>query len=44
FLALASFKLEQQHQDVLFNLFTAINNAMFHIARWVINLTPIRSF
>lgn len=44
FLALASFKLEQQHQDVLFNLFTAINNAMFHIARWVINLTPIGVF
>lgn len=44
FLALASFKLEQKHQDVLFDLFTAINNAMFHIARWVINLTPIGVF
>jgi Na+/H+-dicarboxylate symporter len=44
FLALASFKMEQKHQDVLFDLFTAINNAMFHIAKWVINLTPIGVF
>jgi Na+/H+-dicarboxylate symporter len=44
FLALASFKLEEKHQDVLFNLFTAINEAMFYIARWVINLTPIGVF
>ena len=44
FLALASFKLEQKYQDVLFDLFTAINNAMFHIAKWVINLTPIGVF
>ncbi len=41
FLALASFKMEQKYQTVLFDLFTAINNAMFHIARWVIHLTPI---
>ena len=44
FLALASFKMEQKHQDVLFDLFTAINEAMFHIAKWVINLTPIGVF
>ena len=44
FLALASFKLEQKHQDVLFDLFTAINEAMFFIAKWVINLTPIGVF
>jgi len=44
FLALASFKMEQKYQDVLFDLFTAINNAMFHIAKWVINLTPIGVF
>ena len=44
FLALASFKLEQRHQDILFELFTAINEAMFHIAKWVINLTPIGIF
>lgn len=44
FLALASFKLEEKYQNVLFNLFTAINEAMFHIARWVINLTPIGVF
>lgn len=44
FLALASFKLEQKHQDVLFDLFSAINNAMFHIAKWVISLTPIGIF
>jgi Na+/H+-dicarboxylate symporter len=43
-LALASFKLEQKHQDTLFNLFTAINEAMFYIAKWVINLTPIGVF
>ena len=44
FLALASFKLEQKHQDILFELFSAINEAMFHIAKWVINLTPIGVF
>lgn len=44
FLALASFKMEEKYQDVLFDLFTAINEAMFHIARWVINLTPIGVF
>ncbi len=44
FLALASFKLEQKHQVVLFELFSAINEAMFHIAKWVINLTPIGVF
>jgi len=44
FLALASFKLEQKHQDVLFDLFTAINEAMFFIAKWVIGLTPIGVF
>ena len=44
FLALASFKLEQKHQDLLFDFFTAINEAMFHIAKWVINLTPIGVF
>ena len=44
FLALASFKLEQKHQEVLFDLFSAINNAMFYIAKWVINLTPIGVF
>ncbi len=44
FLAMASFKLEQKYQDVLFDLFTAINEAMFHIAKWVINLTPIGVF
>ena len=44
FLGLASFKLEKRHQEVLFDLFTAINNAMFFIAKWVINLTPIGVF
>ena len=44
FLALASFKLEKKHQEVLFDLFTSINEAMFHIAKWVINLTPIGVF
>jgi len=44
FLALASFKLEQKHQDVLFDFFTSINEAMFHIAKWIINLTPIGIF
>jgi len=44
FLAIASFKLQEKHQVVLFDLFTAINDAMFHIARWVINLTPIGVF
>jgi len=44
FLALASFKLDEKHQVVLFDLFTAINDAMFHIAKWVINLTPIGVF
>ncbi len=44
FLGLASFKLEKKHQDVLFDLFTAINNAMFFIAKWIINLTPIGVF
>jgi Na+/H+-dicarboxylate symporter len=44
FLALASFKMEKKYQSVLFDLFTAINNAMFHIAKWVINLTPIGVF
>ncbi len=44
FLAMASFKLEQKYQAVLFDLFTAINEAMFHIAKWVINLTPIGVF
>ena len=44
FLALASFKLEQKHQDLLFDFFTAINEAMFHIAKWIINLTPIGVF
>ena len=44
FLAMASFKLEQKYQDVLFDFFTAINNAMFFIAQWVINLTPIGVF
>jgi len=28
----------------LFDLFSAINNAMFFIAKWVINLTPIGVF
>jgi proton glutamate symport protein len=44
FLAMASFKLEQKYQVVLFDFFTAINNAMFFIAKWVINLTPIGVF
>ena len=44
FLALASFKMEEKYQTVLFDLFTAINEAMFHMARWVINLTPIGVF
>ena len=44
FLGLASFNLEKKHQEVLFDLFTAINNAMFFIAKWVINLTPIGVF
>ncbi len=44
FLAMASFKLEQKYQEVLFDLFSAINNAMFFIAKWVINLTPIGVF
>ncbi len=44
FLAMASFKLEKKHQEVLFDLFTSINEAMFHIAKWVINLTPIGVF
>jgi len=44
FLALASFKMEPKHQKVLFDLFSAINEAMFHIAKWVINLTPIGVF
>jgi len=44
FLAMASFKLEQKYQEVLFDFFTAINNAMFFIAQWVINLTPIGVF
>jgi len=44
FLALASFKLEQKHQDILFDFFTSINEAMFHIAKWIINLTPIGVF
>ena len=44
FLAMASFKLEQKYQVVLFDFFTAINNAMFFIAQWVINLTPIGVF
>jgi Na+/H+-dicarboxylate symporter len=44
FLAMASFKLEEKYQEVLFDFFTAINNAMFFIAQWVINLTPIGVF
>ncbi len=44
FLAMASFKLEKKSQEVLFDFFTAINNAMFYIAQWVINLTPIGVF
>ena len=44
FLAMASFKLEEKYQTVLFDFFTAINNAMFFIAQWVINLTPIGVF
>ncbi len=44
FLALASFKMEPKHQQVLFDFFSAINEAMFHIAKWVINLTPIGVF
>jgi Na+/H+-dicarboxylate symporter len=44
FLALASFKMKKRHQEVLFDLFSAINEAMFHIAKWVINLTPIGVF
>jgi len=44
FLAMASFKLEKKHQNILFDLFTSINEAMFHIAKWVINLTPIGVF
>ena len=44
FLAMASFKLEEKYQAVLFDFFTAINNAMFFIAQWVINLTPIGVF
>jgi len=44
FLALASFKLEEKHQVVLFDFFSSINEAMFHIARWIINLTPIGVF
>jgi len=44
FLAMASFKLEKKYQTLLFDFFTAINNAMFYIAQWVINLTPIGVF
>jgi len=44
FLAMASFKLEKKSQELLFDFFTAINNAMFYIAQWVINLTPIGVF
>jgi len=44
FLAMASFRLEEKYQTLLFDFFTAINNAMFFIAQWVINLTPIGVF
>ena len=44
FLAMASFKLEEKHQTLLFDFFTAVNEAMFHISRWIINLTPIGVF
>ena len=44
FLAMASFYIEEKYQRLLFDFFSAINEAMFHIARWVINLTPIGVF
>ncbi len=44
FLAMASFYIEERYQKLLFYLFSAINEAMFHIAKWVINLTPIGVF
>jgi len=44
FLAMASFYIEKKHQELLFDFFSAINEAMFYIAKWVINLTPIGVF
>jgi len=43
-LAISSLYLEEKHQDIMLDFFTAISNAMLVIARWVIKLTPIGVF
>jgi Na+/H+-dicarboxylate symporter len=43
-LAISSLYLEEQHQNVLLNFFTAISSAMLKLAEWIISLTPIGVF
>jgi Na+/H+-dicarboxylate symporter len=43
-LSVASLYLERHQQDTLFNLFSAISNAMLEMSKWVIKLTPIGVF
>jgi proton glutamate symport protein len=43
-LSIASLYLEEKHQNIMFDFFTAISNAMLEIAKWVIKLTPLGVF
>lgn len=42
--SIASLYLEERHQTLLLDFFTAINGAMLKLAEWVIFLTPIGVF
>ncbi|MCH9814678.1 MAG: dicarboxylate/amino acid:cation symporter [Epsilonproteobacteria bacterium] len=44
FLSIASLYLEEKHQNIMFDFFTAISQAMLEIAKWIIALTPIGVF
>lgn len=42
--SIASLYLQERHQTLLLDFFTAVNDAMFKLAEWVIVLTPIGVF
>ncbi|MBE0499485.1 MAG: dicarboxylate/amino acid:cation symporter [Campylobacterales bacterium] len=44
FLGVASLYLKQEHQESMFDFFSAISSAMLKIAEWVVSLTPLGVF
>ncbi len=44
FLSIASLYLKQEHQESMFDFFSAISSAMLKIAEWIVALTPLGVF